>query len=76
MIIYPGDLLHGDLNGITTIPIEIATEVPEVCLEIAKAEAIILDYLKESDVTVAGFNAARKACGDAINQLGKKLRRE
>lgn len=74
MIIYPGDLLHGDLNGITTIPTEIATEVPEVCLEIARAEAIVLDYLKQESVTVAGFNAARKACGDAITTLGKRLK--
>jgi len=76
MIIYPGDLLHGDLNGVTTIPQEIAAEVPEVCREIARAEAIILDYLKQDDVTVAGFNTARKDCGDAINKLGKRLRGE
>ena len=74
MIIYPGDLLHGDLNGVTTIPTEIATEVPEVCREIARAEAIVLDYLKKENVTTAGFNAARKECGDAINALGKRLR--
>jgi len=73
LTIFPGDLLHGDLNGVTTIPTEIATEVPEVCEEIARAEAIVLNYLKQTDVTVAGFNAARKACGDMINQLGKKL---
>lgn len=76
IIIYPGDLLHGDLNGVTTIPTEIASEVPDVCREIARAEAIILDYLKEPAVTVAGFNAARKECGDAINNLGKRLRGE
>lgn len=76
MVIYPGDLLHGDLNGVTTIPTEIASEVPGVCREIATAEAIILDYLKESNVTVAGFNAARKECGDVINKLGKRLRGE
>jgi 4-hydroxy-4-methyl-2-oxoglutarate aldolase len=76
MIIYPGDLLHGDLNGITTIPAEIATEVPEVCREIARAEAIVLDYLRLEHVTIAGFNVARKECGDAINALGKRLRRE
>lgn len=74
MIIYPGDLLHGDLNGVTTIPTEIATEVPDVCKEIARAEAIVLDYLKSENVTVAGYNAARKECGDMINALGKRLR--
>lgn len=76
MVIYPGDLLHGDLNGVTTIPVEIASEIPEVCLEIARAEAIVLDYLKSETVTLSEFNAARKACGDAINQLGKRLRGE
>lgn len=74
IIIYPGDLLHADLNGVTTIPTEIASEVPEVCREIARAEAIVLDYLKQEVVTVAGFNEARKACGDAIGALGKRLR--
>jgi len=76
LTIFPGDLLHGDLNGVTTIPHEIATEVPGVCEEVAKAEAIVLDYLKRPNVDVKGFNDARKACGDAINQLGKRLRGE
>lgn len=76
LTIFPGDLLHGDLNGVTTIPPEIATEVPEVCDEIARAEAIILDYLKRDQVDVAGFNAARKECGDMIAKLGKRLRGE
>ena len=76
MVIYPGDLLHGDLNGVTTIPVEITSEVPEVCREIARAEAIVLDYLKKERVTIAEFNAARKECGDAINALGKRLRGE
>src|SRR6478672_1351696 len=26
--VYPGDLLHGDLNGVTTIPHQIASEIP------------------------------------------------
>lgn len=76
MVIYPGDLLHGDLNGITTIPHDIATEVPGVCQEIADAEAIVLGYLKQESVTVAGFNEARRACGDAIEKLGRRLRGE
>jgi 4-hydroxy-4-methyl-2-oxoglutarate aldolase len=76
LTIYPGDLLHGDLNGVTTIPAEIATEVPDACEEIARAEAIVLDYLKKSDVTVKGFNEARKECGDRIAALGKRLRGE
>ncbi len=76
MTVYPGDLLHGDLNGVTTIPASIASEVPQVCDEIAEAEAIVLNYLKSSTVTVPQFNEARKACGDQITKLGKRLRGE
>lgn len=75
LTIYPGDLLHGDLNGVTTIPAEIASEVPQVCEEIARAEAIVLDYLKRADVDVKGFQEARKACADQIAALGRRLRR-
>ncbi len=76
LTVFPGDLLHGDLNGVTTIPPEIATEVPEVCDEIARAEAVVLDYLKRDSVDVFGFNAARKECGDMITRLGQRLRGE
>jgi 4-hydroxy-4-methyl-2-oxoglutarate aldolase len=76
MVIHTGDLLHGDLNGVTRIPHEIATEVPDVCREIAKAEAIILDYLRGESVNVKDFNAARQECSNRISALGKRLRGE
>lgn len=76
IVVHPGDLLHGDLNGVTTIPIEIASEVAGVCLEIAKAEAIVLDYLKGETLSKSEFNARRKECGDMIGKLGKRLRGE
>lgn len=71
--IYPGDLLHGDLNGITTIPAEIASEVPDVCRELAAAEKIILDYLKTPNITVDGFTEARKACVAMMAATGKRV---
>jgi 4-hydroxy-4-methyl-2-oxoglutarate aldolase len=74
LTIYPGDLLHGDLNGVTTIPHSIASEVAGVCAEIAAAEAIVLGYLKESQVTVAGFNAARQECAARIKALSLRLK--
>lgn len=74
--VFQGDLLHGDLNGVTTIPIEIARAIPQGCRELATAENIVLDYLKTPNLTPKGLDDARKACGDAINQLGKRLRGE
>lgn len=76
MVIHSGDLLHGDLNGITRVPHEIAGEVAGVCEEIAKAEAIILDYLRGSKVNIKEFDAARKECISVINAIGKRLRGE
>ncbi len=74
--IYPGDLLHGDCNGVTTIPNEVASEIPQACQELMEAEAIVLNYLKQPDPTVAGMVEARDACAEQIAKLGERLRRK
>ncbi len=74
--IYQGDLLHADCNGVTTIPHEIASEVPEACKELMSAEDIILDYLKQDGISSAGMAEARKECAETIAKLGKSLRGE
>ena len=72
--IEPGDLLHGDLNGVTTIPIEIASEVPDACRELMAAEKVVIDYVKGSDLTPAGLTEARQECQALIAALGRRLR--
>ncbi len=72
--IFPGDLLHGDENGVTTIPVEIASEIPDACAVFMEAEAIMLDYLKEEEVTSKGFAERRAASRQMIEELGKRLR--
>lgn len=74
--VYPGDLLHGDLNGVSTIPAEIASEVAQVCQELMTAEQIILDYLKTSGITPAGLGEARKACGQMMNETSTRVRKK
>ena len=74
--VYQGDLLHGDRNGVTTIPHEVAGQVADGCKEFAAAEQIIFDYLKGPKITPAGFEEARRASMHAIESLGKKLRGE
>jgi 4-hydroxy-4-methyl-2-oxoglutarate aldolase len=73
--ILPGDLLHGDCNGVTTIPLEIAAETAAGCAEFMAAEAIILDYFRSGRITVEGFKAAQKECKARIEALGERLRR-
>jgi 4-hydroxy-4-methyl-2-oxoglutarate aldolase len=72
--VNPGDLLHGDRNGVTTVPLELAPLVAEGCQGFMTAEAAILDYLKAGKVTTSGYAAARDECKRQIGELGKKLK--
>jgi len=72
--IYTGDLIHGDRNGVTTIPNEIASAVARACPEYMAAEAVILDYLKAGRVDPRGFNAVRNECRERIEALARKLK--
>ena len=73
--IYPGDLLHGDRNGVTTIPNEIASAVAGACREFLAAEDEVLHYVRSGSPTVAGFAAARKRMAERIAELTKRLKR-
>jgi regulator of RNase E activity RraA len=72
--VHTGDLIHGDRNGVTTIPIEIASAVAQACPEFMAAESVILDYCKSGNVDAKGFAAAQKECRDRIDKLGRKLK--
>ncbi|HVS39339.1 MAG TPA: RraA family protein [Gemmataceae bacterium] len=73
-VIYPGDLLHADRNGVTTIPIEIASAVAHACAEFAAAEAVVLDYLKAGRIDSKSYAAARNECRDRIEAMAQRLR--
>ena len=67
--ISQGDLIHGDCNGVTTIPIEIAAKVAKIGRPYMDAEAIILDYLKSPKVTPQGLAQAQAACKNHLKKL-------
>jgi regulator of RNase E activity RraA len=73
--VYPGDLLHGDRNGVTTVPAEVAEALAEAGTEFMAAESIVLDYLKSGRPTPEGYTKARKGCHDRLADLGRRLRR-
>jgi 4-hydroxy-4-methyl-2-oxoglutarate aldolase len=75
LVVHPGDLLHGDRNGVAAIPNAQASAVAHACPELAAAEAIVLDYLKAGTLTVAGYNDARKACKERIDALARSLKK-
>lgn len=76
LIVFPSDLLHGDRNGVSTIPHEIADQVADACKELMAAEDIVLNYVKSANPTAQGFSDARAECGDVVAKLGKRLRGE
>lgn len=53
--IQPGDLLHGDVNGVTTIPVSIADKVLEEVERVREYEAGMMDYIKGPDFTIEGY---------------------
>ena len=72
--IHPGDLIHADANGVTTIPLEIASEVAQAAGEFVAAESGVLDYLKSGNPDAAAFREARQGMLSAIAALGKRVR--
>lgn len=60
LTVRTGDLLHGDEHGVTSIPIEIARELPEAAADVERRERVIIDYARSGDVTVDGL---RKTTG-------------
>lgn len=71
--VQPGDLIHADRNGVTTVPLSIANAIPQACVELMAAEAVVLDCLK-GPVTVKGFAEARKESKRLIDELARRLK--
>jgi 4-hydroxy-4-methyl-2-oxoglutarate aldolase len=74
VMVNPGDLLHGDRNGVTTIPNHIASAVAHACPELAAAENVVLDYLKAGKLDPKTYGAARKESKEKIDALARKLK--
>jgi regulator of RNase E activity RraA len=72
-----GDLLHGDLNGVTRIPLEITEEIPQIAAEFVAAEKLVLDYVRSPGAkSVAEFTARRKEFGSIVAKLTQRVRRK
>lgn len=72
--VSPGDLLHADANGITTIPLEIATELPDAARRFVESEKIVFDLLKAGSPQFDQLVEARRAMQDGFKRLNSELR--
>ncbi len=76
MTIQQGDLLHGDTNGVTRIPVEIVPAMLDIADEFVASEKIVLDYVRsDGSKTVAGFAAARKEFSAVVAKLTERAKK-
>ncbi len=61
LVVRPGDLLHGDQHGVTSIPIEIARDIPKAAEAVEEREHRIIDYARSSDCTADGLRKVFEA---------------
>jgi len=55
--VRPGDLLHGDEHGVTSVPIDIAAELADASAAIERAELRLIEYALSDACTVEGLEA-------------------
>ncbi len=60
--IQPGELLHGDANGVITVPSEIADRVYEQSLKVHEAETSVRDFARSPEFSLEKLRA--KLLGD------------
>ena len=73
LAVYPGELLHGDLNGITIIPNDIASDVAHICPEYLAAEQVILEHVTSGSATIESMAAAKAECQRMIEALCERV---
>jgi regulator of RNase E activity RraA len=57
VVVKPGDLLHGDQHGVTTIPLEIAAQIPAAVAKVEARERPIIEACRAPDFSVEKLKA-------------------
>jgi len=58
LIIRPGDLVHGDRNGVQTIPLEIAPHVPSMAHKIMRGRRRLIALSRSTDFSLDALHTA------------------
>ena len=75
LAVHANDLLHGDLNGVTNIPREIAVEAAEIGDEFVGCERVVLDALGQEELTLAQYAEARAESKRMMDDLARRVTR-
>ena len=71
--VNPNELLHGDANGVTTVPLEIAADVADACADFAATEAIVIDLAQTGSASLVELREAYSAMARGQAELGKRV---
>jgi regulator of RNase E activity RraA len=72
-IVRPGDLLHGDANGVTTIPLELAERVADGCAELVANENILINAAREPGITLERYRELVRSFAEKQDALSRRL---
>ena len=75
LAIYPGDLIHADLNGVSTIPVDIAADVADACADFVAAEQVILDVVRSGSPSMDALHAAIAEKDELVSKLRQRIRK-
>ena len=76
LIVETGNLLHADANGVTNIPLEIASEIVDVAPEYIAAEELVIGYNKApGEKNIAELVERAVACKAAIAEIQRRVSR-
>ena len=73
--VYPNDLLHGDANGVVTIPRDIAADVADACADYAAAEAVVIDTAQSGSASLSELRDAYGEMASRIADLTARARK-
>lgn len=76
LAVYPNDLLHADRNGVTGIPVAIASAVADAGDEFIAAEEVVLAAMRQPQASVESLRAARAESQNRIAELRRRLARK
>ncbi|MCL5950158.1 MAG: RraA family protein [Chloroflexi bacterium] len=73
--VFPDDLLHGDCNGVTTIPKEIAAEIIDIADEFVSTEAMVIEILDKRPGDLKALRECRAEAKDRRERLRARASR-
>ena len=57
LTVNPGDLLHGDEHGVTSVPLEVARDFPKAAQAVEGRERVIIDFARSPECTADGLKS-------------------